>query len=199
MSNEKQMRTMVAILALAGLAALSCNKLGNIGGGSSSTPDNGGITTTDPGTGSTPASSDVPAVPNDVMPLPNGTNTMPVMAAPAETPAALPSPAVLEAVATATTKLNGISTGVEGTNVKFVDCTDTAACTTRLEAKSLTGLRDLLQQVSSQQQGGITFTARENLDAYTGQTFVADVTLGGASTRPVPADANELIGNDPVQ
>src|SRR5689334_4881806 len=120
MSKRGKYGIELAALALAGMAALSCNKLGEIGGGSSPSSDNGGITTTDPGTGATPAPSDVPAVPNDVMPLPNGTNTMPVMAAPPETPAALPSPAVLEAVATATTKLNGITTGVEGTNVKFV-------------------------------------------------------------------------------
>jgi len=184
----------LAALALAGLAALSCNKLGDIGGSSSPSSDNGGVTTTDPGTGATPTPSDVPGVPNDVVPVPTSTNTMPMMAAPPETPAALPSPAVLEAVNTATTKLNGITTGVEGTSVRFVDCTDTAACTTRLEAKSLTGLRDLLQAVSAQ-QGGIDFTAREQLDAYTGQSFVADVTLGAAATRPVPTDESELLGN----
>jgi len=188
-------RTYVAVLALAGLAVVSCKGMVN-GGSSPGGGDNGSITTTDPGAGaSTPAPSSVPGTPADVVPIPTGTGQE-ITPTPIETPAALPSPAVLEAVNAATGKLNGITTGVQGTNVKFVDCNDTAVCTTRLEAKTLTGLRDLLQAVNKEQTAGINFVARENLDAYTGQSFVADVTLGGSTTKPVPTDENELLVNN---
>jgi glycine cleavage system aminomethyltransferase T len=111
-----------------------------------------------------------------------------------ETPVTPPSPAVLQAVTAAQTKLEAVTAALEGTKVRFVDCGQNASCSARLEASSLTGLRDLLQSLSAQ-QGGIAFVAREQLDAYAGRTFVADVTLGGAETRPVPSDENALLAN----
>lgn len=192
-ANKTTVRAGAAVLALAGLTALSCTK--EIGGGSAPQGggDNGSITATDPAVGATTPGSTVPTAPVAV-PLPTGMKPE-VTPTPIETPATLPSPAVLDAVNAAQGKLNGLATGVQGTNVKFVDCADTAACTTRLEAKTLTGLRDLLQAVSKE-QGGISFVARESLDAYTGQSFVADVTLGGAATKAVPTDENELLVNN---
>jgi hypothetical protein len=122
--------------------------------------------------------------------------TSPAQAPPqGEGPATLPSPAVIQAVSTVQVKLDAVTAGLEGTRVRFVDCNESAACSARLEAPSLAGLRDLLQSVSAQ-QGGVGFVAREQLDAYTGRTFVADVTLGGGqATRPVPTDENELLAN----
>jgi hypothetical protein len=144
------------------------------------------------GSTTTPAPSRTRAghVPNNkVVPIPgNAAGENPL----AEMPAALPRPAILEAVQTTHSKLEPLTASVQGTRVRFVDCSQTSSCTTRLEAQSLTGLRDLLQAVS-QNEGGISFVAREQLDAYTGHTFVADVTLGGTQTRPVPTDENELL------
>jgi glycine cleavage system aminomethyltransferase T len=111
-----------------------------------------------------------------------------------EFPVTPPSPEVLRAVSSAQAKLAAVTSGLDGTKVRFVDCSASATCSARLEAQSLAGLRDLLQSVSAQ-QGGIGFVAREQLDGYTGRTFVADITMGGADTRPVPTDENELLVN----
>jgi hypothetical protein len=105
-----------------------------------------------------------------------------------------PSPAVLQAVSTAQGKLETLAAGVEGARVRFVDCPEGASCTARLEATSLASLRSFLASVSDQ-QGGIGFVVREQLDAYTGRTFVADVVLDGAGARAVPADEAALLAN----
>jgi hypothetical protein len=105
-----------------------------------------------------------------------------------------PSPAVLQAVGAAQGRLEGLAAKVEGARVRFVDCPEGASCTARLEAPSLAGLRTLLQSVSDQ-QGGIGFVAREQLDAYTGQTFVADVNLNPTEAKAVPADEAALLAN----
>jgi hypothetical protein len=100
----------------------------------------------------------------------------------------------MQAVDTTQAKLDGLTSGIAGTRVRFVDCSEAASCTARLEAQSLGGLRDLLQGVSWQ-QGGVGFVAREQLDAFTGRTFVADVTLGAGAARAVPTDENALLAN----
>jgi hypothetical protein len=187
-------RVVLTVLALSSLVALSCTKpLGDepaSGGGS------GSITNTKPtSSGSAPAPGAAAGLPAGVVAMPTGTNPEAAPATPIETPAALPSPAVLQAVSTAQGKLDALTTGVLGTRVRFIDCNEAASCTTRLEAQSLTGLRDLLQAVSKD-QGGISFVAREQMDAYTGRTFTADVTLGGTATKPVPTDENELLVNN---
>jgi hypothetical protein len=111
-----------------------------------------------------------------------------------ETPAPPPTPAVLDAVEVARGKLEPLAASLEGTRVRFIDCNEAASCTARLEARSLTGLRDLLSAVS-RTEGGIGFVAREQLDAFTGRTFVADVSLGGENARAVPSDENALLGD----
>jgi hypothetical protein len=183
-----QMRTLV--LALAACATVSCAK--EQGGGRSSPSADDNVTATNPA--AAPAPSSVAKVGTQKMVLPAGTNPETAPAPQVETPAVLPSPAVLQAVTTAQGKLDGLAAGVAGSRVRFVDCNETASCTARLEAQSLSGLRDLLQSVS-QQQGGIGFVAREQLDGFTGRTFVADVTLGGSASRAVPTDENELLVN----
>jgi hypothetical protein len=165
-------RPPVAALALATLAMIACAKGSGPATGSG---DNGSVTSVDPSAGTAPEQAPAPAPQ-------------------VETPVTLPAPAVLQAVSTTQGKLDAITAVLEGTRVRFVDCAEGAACTARLEAQSLTGLRDLLRSVSAQ-QGGIGFTAREQLDGYAGRTFVADVTLGTAAARPVPTDENELLGN----
>jgi hypothetical protein len=194
MLTVKRMRSPLAILAVTALSALSCK--GFVDGGSQpAAGDNGSVTAGDPAAGATtPAQIPAAQTPAAVVPVPAGTapETKPPQI---ETPAALPSPAVLEAVNAAQSRLNGLTTNVAGTDVRFVDCNGAGACSGRLEATSLTGLRDLLMAVQKD-QGGIGFVAREQLDAYTGQKFVADVTLGSSTTRPVPTDENELIVNN---
>jgi hypothetical protein len=182
-----EMRTLV--LALAACAAVSCAK--EQGGGRAS-PSADDVTATNPA--AAPPPSSVANVGTQKMVMPTGTNPEAAPAPQVETPAVLPSPAVLQAVTTAQGKLDGLAAGITGSRVRFVDCNETGSCSARLEAQNLSGLRDLLQSVS-QQQGGIGFVAREQLDGFTGRTFVADVTLGAASSRAVPLDENELLVN----
>jgi hypothetical protein len=181
------------VVAVAALATISCAKQTG-GGTSSSGSDNGNVTSVNPEGTTPPPPSSVSKVPAAAVPVPSGTNPQTAPSPDVETPVTLPSPAVLQAVSTTQGKLDALTASIDGARVRFVDCTDTASCTARLEAQSLAGLRDLLQSVS-QQQGGIGFVAREQLDAYAGRTFVADVTLGTATTRPVPADESALLMN----
>jgi hypothetical protein len=160
-----------------------------------------GVTAAAPASGSTtPApSASAPAQAPKVVPVANNTagSTPPPVETPTlrpgiETPVVLPAPAILDAVQAVQGKLDPLAASVPGARVRFVDCAQAGACSTRVEAPSLTALRDLLAALS-RQQGGIAFVAREQLDAYAGRSFVADVTLGGAETRAVPADENELL------
>jgi hypothetical protein len=185
-------RAGAVVAAFLALAAVSCAKVT----GDSSGADNAGVSSAGPPSGGAalPQSNVSNVGTQKVMPA--GTNPdLPGAPPAAETPVVAPSPAVMQAVSTAQSKLDAITSGFEGARVRFVDCSESAACSARLEAPSLTGLRDLLQSVSAQ-QGGIGFVAREQLDAYTGRTFTADITLGGGqATRPVPTDENELLSN----
>ena len=182
-------------VALAALAAASCAK--DLGGAPSAAggQDRGSLTSARPSAGaSTVGPSSVSNEGTQAVAEPARTRPETGAVRGVETPATLPSPAVLRAVSAAQEKLNGIVTGVDGTRVRFVDCGETAACSARLEAQSLAGLRDLLQAVS-QQHGGIDFVVREQLDGYAGRTFVADVTLAAAASRVVPNDENALLAN----
>jgi len=85
---------------------------------------------------------------------------------------------------------NSIAGG--GGAVQFVDCTG-ASCLARVNARSLTGLRDLLASAGSR-MGGFTFVAREQFDPYRGHFFQADLTLSG-NAMTVPNDPRELIVN----
>ncbi|HEY2728839.1 MAG TPA: hypothetical protein VGK52_02795 [Polyangia bacterium] len=181
-------------VALAALAAVSCAK--DLGGSPSSSggQDEGNITSGRPSAGArTAGPSSVSNVGTQVA-LPTGTRPETAPVPGIEMPATPPSPAVLRAVSAVQEKLNGLVSGVDGTRVRFVDCSETAACTARLEGQSLAGLRDLLQAVS-QQHGGIDYVVREQLDGYAGRTFVADVTLAATASRVVPTDENALLAN----
>jgi hypothetical protein len=185
-----EIRAGALVAAVLAITAVSCAK--GSGGAPSGADDNGGVTSAEPAASATPAApSNVSTVGTDQVAMPAGATTTPVRD---EIPVAPPSPAVLRAVSAAQGQLDAITAGLDGTKVRFVDCSESASCSARLEAPSLAGLRDLLQAVSAQ-QGGVGFVAREQLDAYTGRTFVADVTLGASGARPVPADENELLTN----
>jgi hypothetical protein len=190
---DMKTRAVAVAAAFLALAAASCAKVASTSGAD----DTGGVTSAGaPASGAALPQSNVSNVGTQQVAMPVGTNPDQTPAPPRdESPVTLPSAAVMQAVTTAQTKLDAVTAGVEGTRVRFVDCSESAACSARLEASSLAGLRELLQSVSAQ-QGGIGFVAREQFDAYTGHTYVADVTLGGGqATRPIPTDENELLGN----
>ena len=180
------------VVAAAALAIVSCTRDSG-GPAASSVGDNAGVTSV----GATPAaapSSTAAKAPASLPIASAGSQATPTSTLGVEAPATPPSPQVLQAVSAAQAKLDGLAAGVAGARVRFIDCSETASCTARVEAQSLAGLRDLLQSVSGQ-QGGIGFIAREQLDAYTGRTFVADVALGAATPRAVPTDENQLLDN----
>jgi hypothetical protein len=196
-------------LAFMAISALACTRdSGGPAGAGRTADDNGGVTSgtvpssaaSAPAASSGPSAATAPAVvPVATGPAASATppapgDLTPMMAAPPEMPVVPPSAAVLQAVGAARAKLEAVAAPLDGAKVRFVDCPEGAACTARLEAPSLTGLRDLLSGVSAQ-QGGIGFVAREQLDGFTGRSFVADVTLGGGENRPVPADENVLLSN----
>jgi hypothetical protein len=128
----------------------------------------------------------------DPMPVPNGmVGTM----TPIETPVIPPAPEAVDAEKTLQAKLDAATAAVPGTKVKFIDCT-ASPCMARLEAKQLTAMRDLLAKVSQDNQGKVSFVVREQLDAYMGQTFAADVKIGAEQPRTaVPSDPAELLAN----
>jgi hypothetical protein len=194
MSNVTKVWRAVGVVALAALAALSCKGARD---GIGPAGDYGSVTSAEQGTAATtPAQLPTSRARARILPAPRNAAPETAPAPQIEMPTIARSPAVMEAVNTAEGRLAGLTNVVRGTKVRFVDCREAASCTTRLEATSLAGLRDLLQAISKD-QGGIGFVAREQLDAYTGQKFVADVTMGsGAAIRPVPADENELLVND---
>jgi hypothetical protein len=180
-------KTIAWVALSAGLITLACVK--EIGGGSpTGTTETSGAPASATPTApvAAPAKTSPPAAPAEVVPA--------TTAAPSqvESVAALPSPAVLQAVDAARARLDGFAAKVEGARVRFVDCDDAGKCGARLEAPTLAGLRDLLQSVSGD-SGGIGFEAREQLDAYSGRSFVADVTLATANARAIPSDEGALL------
>jgi hypothetical protein len=178
------------VVAAAALAIASCTRDSG-GPAASSVGDNASVTSGGAAPAAAPSSAAAKAP--VTLPVPSAGS----QAAPApgvEAPATPPSPQVLRAVSAAQATLDGLAAGVAGTRVRFVDCSEAAACTARVEAQSLAELRDLLQSVSGQ-QGGIGFVAREQLDAYSGRTFVADIALGAATPRAVPTDETQLLDN----
>jgi hypothetical protein len=182
----------VLVLVAATLTAAACNR-DNGPAGSPESPGVASPTTVAPATA--PVAAPARAFRTPVAAPVLDTSGAPAPPAPQiEAPALPPAPAAMQAMTTTQTTLDGLATSVAGARVRFVDCSASALCTARLEAQSLGGLRALLQSVS-QQQGGIDFVAREQLDGFTGRTFVADITLGGAGTRSVPTDENALLGN----
>ncbi|MDB4983539.1 MAG: hypothetical protein JWM82_4291 [Myxococcales bacterium] len=194
MSNNEKTARRIGV-ALLTLTALACAK------GKGETPsgdETANVTAAAPAANKAPATAASAATPavNRVVPASNGTAPVTAPTTLVETPAALPSPAIMQAVTAVQGRLDGLASNVAGARVRFVDCNEAGSCTTRLEATTLTALRDLLQSVSGS-QGAIDFTAREQLDGFTGRTFVADVTLGAATPRAVPTNENDLLGITP--
>ncbi len=130
-------------------------------------------------------------------PTPTANSERKQLAEPAriETGGPPPSANTLAAEGALRTRLSSILQPVDGARVAFIDCSS-PACSARLVAPSRSALKDLLQSVSRDHGGRITFVARERLDAYTGRTFEADVVLGSDEVRAVPQDEEELLTNN---
>jgi hypothetical protein len=89
-------------------------------------------------------------------------------------------------------RLGGMMRG-PGIKLSFIDCSS-EPCLARVETRSLVALREVLTSVSSSYGGRISFTARQRLSAYTGQSFQADVVLGTDEVRVVPTNEAEILG-----
>jgi hypothetical protein len=117
--------------------------------------------------------------------------------APTETPIeTLNAPASLAVMASEQgikDQINPLAGSIAGASVQFVDCT-TGPCLARVNARSLSGLRDLLASAGSR-MGGFSFVVREQFDPYRGHFFQADLRLDGANAMTVPADPRELLVN----
>jgi hypothetical protein len=83
----------------------------------------------------------------------------------------------------------------QSAKLQFVNC-DAPPCVTRVQAGTLADARALLQSLSDTYQGRVSYTAREVLDPYTGQSFQLDVVLDTGATRPLPQSDEELLTSD---
>ena len=172
MSNQT-MRQVAMGVALLGLT-LSCQPME-------------GISEVDPG----PKKSVGRRVADPLPPPPENVSVEPVI----ETLNAPASLAVMTNEQSVRDQLAPLAAVVNGGQVQFVDCTSGSSCLARVDARTLPGLRDLLQSMGDRMENGITFVARESFDAYKGHFYQADVTINGTARAAVPADPNELIVN----
>lgn len=89
-------------------------------------------------------------------------------------------------------RLDAITSKIMGTHTLFINCT-MSPCSARLDAPTLTVMRQLLLAVSADYMGRIDFTVRLHLDGFSGTTYQADVVLDSDKKRPVPDDENALL------
>jgi hypothetical protein len=97
----------------------------------------------------------------------------------------------MAATAEATARVQPMTSAVQTAKMQFVNCD--GLCVTRLQTGSLADARTLLSSVSAAYQGRVSFTAREVLDPYTGQSFQLDVVLDTDKPRPLPETDDELV------
>jgi hypothetical protein len=101
----------------------------------------------------------------------------------------------MAATAEAMARIQPMTSAVQTAKMQFMNCD--GPCVTRLQTSSLADARALLTSVSAAYQGRISFTAREVLDPYTGQSFQLDVLLDSDKPRPLPETDDELVAGDP--
>lgn len=143
----------------------------------------------------TTASAPAPTAPSADPTVPPANDPAATMAAAAEESLAAPaSPAVMASAQSVGDQLAPLAASVKGSRVLFTDCADDGSCTTRVETRSLAGLRGLLASMSDAFEG-ISFVVRERLDAYTGKWYQSDVSINDGKPVAVPADENELLVN----
>jgi hypothetical protein len=102
------------------------------------------------------------------------------------------APEVLAAEMMVRMRLDAITGKIAGTQTLFIDCT-MSPCSARMQAPTLTVMRELLLAISADFMGRIDFVVRLHLDGFTGSTYWADVVLDSDKKRPVPDDENELL------
>lgn len=92
-------------------------------------------------------------------------------------------------------RVQTVAGAFQSAKLQFVNC-DVPPCVTRVQAGTLADARALLQSLSDTYQGRVSYTAREVLDPYTGQSFQLDVVLDTGATRPLPQSDEELVTSD---
>ena len=102
------------------------------------------------------------------------------------------SPEAIAGEAMVRMRLDAITGKIAGTQTLFIDCT-MSPCTARMQAPTLTVMRQLLLAVSADYMGRIDYTVTLHLDAFTGSKYWADVVLDSDKKRPIPDDENELL------
>jgi hypothetical protein len=136
-----------------------------------------------------------PTAPGADPTVPPQANPAATQATAAEESLAIPaSPTVMAAAQSLGDQATALVASVSGAKLRFTDCADQGTCSIRVETRTLSGMRNLLQALSGGLQG-VGFVVRERLDAYTGKWYQADVTVNGATSVAVPADENELLVN----
>jgi hypothetical protein len=112
---------------------------------------------------------------------------------PVTTESAPPTPESTQAALSMEDRVAPLVSAIAGAKLVFMAC-DQEPCTVRVQTLELSALHDVLTALSREFAGNIAFAAREQLDAYTGRSFQADVTLDVAEgSQPVPSDPNDLI------
>jgi hypothetical protein len=147
---------------------------------------------------STVEPSEQPGAPADLNPAAPASEapTTPVEAA---DPAAVvenapPPPEVTAAVLTMEERVTPLVNSVAEARLLFVAC-EQAPCSLRTQTTTLTALHQVLSVLSREFDGRIAFSTREQLDAYLGRSFQADVSLDvSEGATAIPADPNDLLG-----
>lgn len=192
---RQSLRALARPVFVASLALLSCSnpKADNAAGSDLGAP-----------TEATQPSTPDPSAPNgvqEIVPTPTQTSpdtptaapTTPAMdLAPTEESAA-PTPESAQAALSMEDRVTPLVNAIAGAKLLFVAC-DAEPCTLRVQTTELRALHEVLTTLSREFSGNIAFAAREQLDAYTGRSFQADVPLDVVEgSQPVPDDESELI------
>jgi hypothetical protein len=93
-------------------------------------------------------------------------------------------------------ELNRVTAVTAGAaEVLFMNC-DSPPCVVRVRAGTLADTKAALQKIANDYQGRVNFTARQQLDAYSGSRIELDVVVDTDKTRPIPESEDELLTTD---
>lgn len=150
--------------------------------------------------GSDVSEPDVPNAPAEVVPIPSQeTPNAPAneisapTADPPTTESVAPSAESAQAAQSMEDRVAPLVSSVSGTKLLFTAC-EADPCVARIQATELSALHQVLTALSQEFSGNIAFSAREQLDAYTGHSFQADVLLDVTEdSRAVPTSQDDLL------
>lgn len=150
--------------------------------------------------GSGVSEPNAPNAPAEVIPIPaESTPNAPVTEIPtpaADSPATesmAPSAETAQATESMEERVAPLVSSVSGTKLLFTAC-EADPCVARVQATELSALHQVLTALSQEFSGNIAFSAREQLDAYTGHSFQADVLLDVTEgSRVVPGSQDDLL------